>query len=415
MLGGNRLSCDGNGNNNDDPNNDSVSIERAMRTASSSYETISGDFDSSFTDARTWSGNSRLMEERLSGDRNDAVTWCSDDLENMNEDPLFNLDPYAYDGDKVTRGFVDSSAMTHDLFGFNIRDDADMWFAPKAPTFASYPMMDPAIVPVVPVTIEPKQISMSLKPPRAPDMLLSTACTVSGHDPQYIAGTIVNFFADLELLCSEFTEDKFEMQFLGFVENVFRLNISVRLYSTKNGDCIVELMRNDGCGLRFADLFCELAKHLENPNQSPSLPSTSVDFWGVDYPELDDCSADEWDWIDDGPLEIDLLVSLTQQSSPSSRGSLREKLAPKLSDIIDEVRDVDVPPLCAIVRLLFKDEATSDFQAEIVTSMVSLFARSREFGQIKCAHALRVLGVRGHVAELHAAAVSLQVQAVLGV
>eukprot|EP00397_Hematodinium_sp_SG-2012_P045402 GEMP01050982.1.p1 GENE.GEMP01050982.1~~GEMP01050982.1.p1 ORF type:complete len:274 (+),score=45.62 GEMP01050982.1:22-843(+) len=211
MLGGNRLSCDGNGNNNDDPNNDSVSIVRAMRTASSSYETISGEFDSSFTDARTWSGNSRLMEERLSGDRNDAVTWCYDDLENMNEDPLFNLDPYAYDGDKVTRGFVDSSAMTHDLFGFNIRDDADMWFAPKAPTFASYPMMDPAIVPVVPVTIEPQQIPMSLKPPRAPDMLLSTACTVSGHDPQYIAGTIVNFFADLELLCSEFTEDKFEV------------------------------------------------------------------------------------------------------------------------------------------------------------------------------------------------------------
>lgn len=262
-------------------------------------------------------------------------------------------DPYG-PRDDVTRSVVDTNRI-HDALGFRFD------FGYKRPT------------------VEAKVRVPPLRAPSVPEFLRCTSYTVQ-TEPQEIVNTILQFFAELELRSSVFNREKFELCFLAFVEGVASVKFTVRLYSTKDGDHVVELVRDDGCCLRFAQVFNSLKEQLQN--SAPTLLAFSPHI-----PELsEDDEEPEWDWIFDEPVDVSLVLTIGQKCSPLALDALREKMIPKLAEIICNSSPADVVPLCALVELLLAGAHTDVAHENIMEPMMALYGRSNAFAQRKCAH-----------------------------
>jgi len=289
-----------------------------------------------------------------------------------NQPDLEISDPYV--PEEVTRCAVDQSAR----YQYHHDEFAKMTYTP---TMGFMPNAGP---------------SERIRAPDSPADLLASHFTVT-YNTQQAIDNVLQFCSAMQCLHKTFTPTTYEMRFLAYANKAFCLDITIHFYSKKDTPfTIVEVARNDGCAVYFGDFFCQLATQM----------ATGVYGWvsvvAQDFPDFTiEEDDDEWDWIDDTNLEIDVLVSLCQRSSAKSIASLREKLAPKLYQLIYDSMEIDAVPYCALV------EAIND--KEVAPALVDVFLRSSEFIQMRCAQTLQKLGVSHEYPELLSGAVSQRV------
>eukprot|EP00397_Hematodinium_sp_SG-2012_P017518 GEMP01017919.1.p1 GENE.GEMP01017919.1~~GEMP01017919.1.p1 ORF type:complete len:356 (+),score=75.56 GEMP01017919.1:95-1162(+) len=242
-------------------------------------------------------------------------------------------DPYGHNQDEVTRCCIEPIGAMED-FRDIINFTTNVQFAGKPKFGASSRAQYPA--------------GRAPKQPKDTEHYGCQMITMPNLHPEELVRMVVAFFEQLGWPKSRelFNSNSWEIVFSAFT-NAYSCACSPRLLFYAHGDAgsAVEFHRDADCPFFAAELCTVMRDWLEEGDIAKQV-GVDLRWKNVPVIALND-DSDNWDWLDGDEIDRELTLKLAKQQS--SLEGLRDKLQPRMQDIIDRTCPRDIGCLAELL------------------------------------------------------------------